>query len=72
MQRTRIAFFQMVGAVHHAPEIDAVKQAEHVGRLVNEDLAASSQQDFFVVAAAFGAVEGRVIAGEAVDSDTAA
>ena len=42
VQGARIAFFQMVGAVHHALEVDAMPQAEHVGRLMGEDFAASS------------------------------
>jgi len=49
-----------------------MSQAEHVGRFVDEDLTASSKQDFFVVASAFLAVEDWIVSGEAINSNAAA
>ena len=67
MRRARIAFGQVIRAVHEAMEIDAMLNAEHVRHLVRQHLAASSQQQLPGILRPFVA-ETRIVAGKAVDA----
>ena len=68
VERPRIAFGQMVRAVHQAVEKDAMVNAQDVSHLVCHDLAASAEHKLSGVFGLF-AMEGRIVSGEAVHAD---
>jgi hypothetical protein len=71
-KRPRIALLQVVGSIQDAPEEDAMGEGEHVGCLVNQDLAASSQQNPPILLSPLLPVKGRVVSGKAEDPDVVA
>jgi len=68
--RTGVGFLQVVGAVHQAIEVDAVVQAEHVAGFMGEHLAAALQDNLAIIVGSFLSEKGRIVASEAVDTDT--
>jgi len=70
VQRSRIAFFQVVGAVQHTLKVYAMQQAEHMARLMGQDLAASPQQKLLVIGPAFAAVKSGVVTSKAVNANS--
>ena len=69
VQGLGVAFAEVIGAVHQAVEEHAVRDAEHVGDLVGEHLAAASQQEVLRILESRLTAEARVVAGEAEDTD---
>jgi hypothetical protein len=65
-----VALPQVIGPVQDAPEEDAMRQGEHVGGLVNQDLAASPQQDLRIIPSPRLTIESRIITGKAEDPDS--
>src|SRR5438552_3882881 len=63
MHWTAVAFFQMIGSIHHAFEIDAMREAKHVRGFVREHFRAPAKQQLLIIAASWLAVEGGVVAG---------
>jgi len=69
VQGPPVALGEVIGAVHQAVEEHAVLEAEHMGDLVGEHPTAAPQQEVLRVFRNRLAVETRVIAGEAEDTD---
>lgn len=60
----------MIGAVHYAFEIDAVRQGKHAGRFMGQHPDAATQQQLLVPVAARFTEKGRIIAGKREYPDT--
>jgi hypothetical protein len=69
VQRAPIALGQVIGAVHQAMEIDAVRQAEQVAGLVRQYLATPAQHERLLAARVRLAVEGWIVTRETVNAD---
>ena len=68
VERSTIAFTQVIRAVHHAGKEHAVAHAEHVPGLMNEHFAAPPEHDRFIVGSALLTVKGRIVKREAVNA----